>query len=127
MLIPWDLGLINALKKGFEYAIFPSNPPEENRRTPYLIFELQNFLHGKNFTARVEFTLTIVDQKEVTSASFDVLRAINKVISKELTLIQEEFVIGSAKIKTDAVESKKNSLVLKMVAILKLSMVYKDE
>jgi hypothetical protein len=126
-MTPWDLGIINAIGKRLEYAIFPSDPPETMKRTPYLIFELQNLLQGANFMIRVEFTLTIIDQKEVTSASFDVLRAVNKLIRKELTLGQDGYVIGSARIKINAVESRKNNLVLKMTAIIKLNTVYENE
>jgi hypothetical protein len=127
MITPWDMGIINAIRRKLEYAIFPSDPPEEMKQTPYLIFELRNLIQGANFTARVEFTLTIVDKKEVTSASFDVMKAINKIIRGELTLKQDDFVIGSAKVKINEVESKKNNLVLKMIAIIKLNVVYEDE
>ncbi|MDR0678310.1 MAG: hypothetical protein LBF44_02110 [Holosporaceae bacterium] len=127
-MIPWDLGIINAIKKELEFAIFPSNPPEEfGKKTPYLIFELKNILQGKNLMSRVEFSITIVDNKEVTSASFEILKAINKIISKELTLSQDETPIGSAKIKINSIESKKNNLILNLVAILRLEAVYEDE
>ncbi|MDR1982796.1 MAG: hypothetical protein LBQ08_03305 [Holosporaceae bacterium] len=126
-MIPWDLGIINAIRKELELAIFPSNPPEELRKTPYLIFELKNILPGKNLMSRVEFSITIVDDKEVTGASFEVLKAINKIISRELTLSQEEATIGSAKAKINSIESKKNNLVLNLIAILKLEAIYEDE
>jgi hypothetical protein len=126
-MIPWDLGIIKAIGKELGFAIFPTHPPEDKRRTPYLIFELKNILQGKNLTSRVEFSITVVDDKEVTSASYDVLKAINKSISKELTLCQGESEIGSAKIKIDSVESKQNNLLLNLVAILKMKAIYEDE
>ena len=126
-MIPWDLGIIKAIGKELELAIFPSNPPEEMRKTPYLIFELKNVLQGKNFTSRVEFSITIIEGKDVTSASFEILRAVNKIISKELTLSQGDSEIGSAKAKIDSIESKKNNLILNLVAILKLKAIYEDE
>ncbi|MDR0632227.1 MAG: hypothetical protein LBF54_03255 [Holosporaceae bacterium] len=126
-MIPWDLGIIRAIGKELEFAIFPTRPPEDKRRTPYLIFELKNVLQGKNLTSRAEFSITVVDDKEVTSASYDVLKAINKVISKELTLCQGEAEIGSARIKIDSVESKQNNLMLNLVAILKMKAIYEDE
>jgi hypothetical protein len=55
------------------------------------------------------------------------MRTINKIICKELTLGQDSYILGSARIKTDAVESKKNRLVLKMTAIIKLNAIYEDE
>jgi hypothetical protein len=126
-MIPWDLGIINAIKKELELAIFPSDPPEELHKTPYLLFELKNILQGKNLMSRVEFSITIVDNKEVTSAGFEILKAINKLISKELTLSQEDFIIGSAKTKINSIESKKNRLILNLIAILKLKAVYEDD
>ncbi|MDR0580724.1 MAG: hypothetical protein LBG04_01250, partial [Holosporaceae bacterium] len=74
-MIPWDLGIIKAIGKELELAIFPSHPPEEIRKTPYLIFELKNVLQGKNLTSRIEFTITIIEGKDVTTASFEILRA----------------------------------------------------
>jgi hypothetical protein len=126
-MIPWDLGIINAIKKEIKLAIFPSNPPKELRQFPHLIFELNNILQGKNLTSRAEFTLTIVDDKEVTVASFEILKAINKIISKELTLSQGDVVIGTAKIKINSVESKNNNIILKLIAILKLKAVYEND
>jgi hypothetical protein len=121
------MGLIGALGKGLKYAIFPPDPPEEMKRTPHLIFELQNLMTGTNFASRVEFTLTIVDQKEVTSASYDVMRGIRKIIDGKLTLKQDEIEIGNACIKIDCIEKKKNCLMLKMIAIIKLNGEYEDE
>ncbi|MDR1551671.1 MAG: hypothetical protein LBS14_03275 [Holosporaceae bacterium] len=126
-MIPWDLGLIRAIGKELEFAIFPSHPPESKRRVPYLIFELKNILQGKNAVSRVEFMITVVDKDEVTSASYDVMRAINKIISKELTLFQEDSEIGSARIKIDSVESKGNCMVLRLVAMLKMKEIYENE
>jgi hypothetical protein len=126
-MIPWDLGIIKAIGKELEHAIFPSNPPEEMRKTPYLIFELKNVLQGKNLTSRAEFSITIVEGKGVASASFEILKAINKIISKELTLSQDDFEIGSARAKISSIENKKNNLILNLVAILKLKAIYEDE
>ncbi|MDR0555395.1 MAG: hypothetical protein LBG20_00040 [Holosporaceae bacterium] len=126
-MIPWDLGLIRAMGKELAFAIFPSHPPEEMRKTPYLIFELKNVLQGKNLISRVEFSITVMDGKEVTSASYNVLKAINKIISKELILAQDDAEIGRAKIKIDSVESKKNNLMVHLVAILKMKAIYEDE
>ena len=123
----WDFGIINAIKNQFALSIFPSEPPEELRKTPYLIFELKNVLQGKNLMSRAEFTLTIVDNKEMSGESLNILKNINKIISKELTLCQDDFKIGTACIKVDSVESKKNNLTINLVAILRLNAIYEDE
>jgi hypothetical protein len=126
-MIPWDLGLIKAIGRQLEAAIFPSEPPENERKTPYLIFELKNVVQGANLTARAEFSIIIVEGKGATSASFDIARAINKIIAKELTLSQGDFVIGSARIKIDSTKSEKNNLILNLTAILKIRTIYEDE
>ncbi|MDR2765945.1 MAG: hypothetical protein LBB63_00565 [Holosporaceae bacterium] len=126
-MLPWDFGIVNAIKKELNLAIFPSKPPKELKKTPYLIFELKDILQGKNLMSRVEFLIRIVDEEEITGASFEVLRSLNKIISKELTLSQENVVIGSAKIKINSVANKENSLILTLVAMLQLKAVYEDE
>jgi len=126
-MLPWDFGIINAIKKELECAIFPSAPPEEQRKTPYLIFELKNIVMGKNLTSRAEFTITVVDEKEVTGTCFEILRALTKIISKELTLVQEDFTLGTARIKLNSVESKKNTLILNFVGILQMAGIYEDD
>lgn len=126
-MLPWDFGIINAIKREIEYAIFPSTPPEDKRETPYLIFELRNIVMGKNLTSRAEFTITIVDDKEVTGACFEVMRVLSKLTSKELTLSQEDFVLGTARIKLNTVESRKNNLILNFVGILKMVGIYEDD
>lgn len=126
-MLPWDLGIINAIKKNIEFDIFPSMPPEELRKTPYLIFELKNIVQGVNLISRADFVINIVDKNEITSAAFDILKSINKIINTELTLSQNDFEIGRAKIKINSVESKKNTLILNMTSILQLKAIYEDE
>ncbi|MDR1561242.1 MAG: hypothetical protein LBS23_02705 [Holosporaceae bacterium] len=126
-MLPWDFGIINAIKQELKVAVFPSTPPEEQRKTPYLVFELKNISQGKNLASRVEFFITIVDDQEITGSSFEILRSINKIISKELTLLQEKFVIGTAKVKIESVTSKENYLLLRLIAILQLKAIYEDK
>ena len=76
--------------------------------------------------SRAEFTLTIVDNKEISGESLTILKNINKIISKELTLRQSDFTIGTARIKVDSVESKKNNLIMNLVAILQLKAIYEN-
>jgi hypothetical protein len=126
-MIPWDLGIIKAIGKELGEAIFPSSPPEETYKTPYLIFELKNYMYGVNLRSRVEFSITIVDDREVTSASYDIMRAINKIICQKLTLSQGNSVIGTAKTKVDSVEKRKNKLTLNMIAMLDMEAIYENE
>jgi hypothetical protein len=132
MLLPWDFGIINAIKKGLTTVIFPSLPPETLRKTPYVIFELKDIRQGRNLMSRVEFILTIVDDDSDDKGnncgkSIQVLQSITKIISRELTLYQEESIIGSAKIKIESIENRKNNLRLNLVAILQLKAIYEDD
>ncbi|MDR3151221.1 MAG: hypothetical protein LBT67_00015 [Holosporaceae bacterium] len=132
MFLPWDFGIINAIKKGLTTVIFPSSPPEMLRKTPYIIFELKDIRQGKNLMSRVEFVLTIVDGNDddgnsCSGKSIQVLQNITKIISRELTLYQEESIIGSAKIKIESIENRKNNLRLNLVAILQLKAIYEDD
>lgn len=125
-MFPWDFGIINAIKKELICSIFPSHPPEDKRNAPYLIFELKKIQQGKSLKSKAEFTITIVDDKNNSGKSLNILKNINRIISKDLTLSQSNYTIGSAKIKVDSVENKKNNLVLNMVAILELKAIYED-
>ncbi|MDR2107811.1 MAG: hypothetical protein LBO73_04855 [Holosporaceae bacterium] len=127
-MIPWDFGIINALKKCLGTIIFPSDPPEEESlQTPYLIFELKKITHGKNLISRAEFTLTVADEDKTDGGRFAVMKAVDRIAEDELTLSAGDAVIGSAKIKMISFDSKKNKLILNFAAILKLEATYDDE
>jgi hypothetical protein len=126
-MTPWDFGIISALSKALEILIFPSDPPGEQRRAPYLIFELKKIVHGKNLTSRAEFSITVKDDEATDGARFEIMRAIDRIIDDELTLSGGGSVIGSARIKLSSYDSKKNNLILNFAAILKLEAVYDDE
>jgi hypothetical protein len=125
-MLPWDFGIINAIKKELAFSIFPNTPPEEMRKTPYLIFELKNIRQGKNLLSRVEFTLTIVDDENISGRGLNILKNINRIISKQLTLSQSNATIGSARVKIDSIESRQNNLIVNLVAILQLEALYED-
>lgn len=123
-MIPWDFGIIQAIKDQLGISIFPSTPPEPLKESSHVIFELKNILQGKNSLYRVGFTLTLVDNNE--GNNLEVLKKITKIIRKELTLHQGEFEIGSAKVKIESVESKKDKLIINLVALLQLKTIYED-
>ncbi|MBQ7674234.1 MAG: hypothetical protein IJT36_06965 [Alphaproteobacteria bacterium] len=124
-MIPWDFGIIQAIKDQLGMAIFPSTPPKSLNENPHVIFELKDILQGKNFLYRVGFTLTLVDNNE--GSNLEILKKITKIIRKELTLQQGEFEIGSAKIKIESVESKRDKLIINLAALLQLKTIYEDE
>lgn len=123
-MIPWDFGIIRAIKELLGISIFPSIPPENMKKSPYIIFELKDILQGKNLLYRVGFTLTLIDNNE--GKNLEILKSITKIIRKELTLKQGDFVIGSAKIKIESVESKGIDLIVNFAALLQLKAIYED-
>ena len=123
-MIPWDFGIIRAIKELLGIAIFPSMPPEDMKKSPYIIFELKDILQGKNLLYRVGFALTLIDNNE--GKNLEILKSITKIIRKELTLKQGNFVIGSARIKIESVESKGINLIINFAALLQLKAIYED-
>ena len=65
-MIPWDFGIIRAIKELLGISIFPSAPSPEHiiKENPYIIFQLNDILQGKNLLYRVGFTLTLIDNNE---------------------------------------------------------------
>lgn len=125
-MIPWDFGIIRAIKELLGISIFPSAPSPEHiiKENPYIIFQLNDILQGKNLLYRVGFTLTLIDNNE--GKNLEILKNITKIIRKELTLKQGEFIIGSARIKTESVESKGSNLIINFAALLQLKAIYED-
>ncbi len=125
-MIPWDFGIIRAIKELLGISIFPSAPSPEHviKESPYIIFQLNDILQGKNLLYRVGFTLTLIDNNE--GKNLEILKNITKIIRKELTLKQGEFIIGSARIKTESVESKGSNLIINFAALLQLKAIYED-
>lgn len=125
-MIPWDFGIIRAIKELLGISIFPSVPSHEHiiKENPYIIFQLNDILQGKNLLYRVGFTLTLIDNNE--GKNLEILKNITKIIRKELTLKQGEFIIGSARIKTESVESKGSNLIINFAALLQLKAIYED-
>lgn len=125
-MIPWDFGIINAIKQNLDIPIFPSEPPKGLNQKTYLVFNLKNIVQGMNLTSKMEFSLTIVDKNETTDHTYAILKKINRLISSELSLYQGNFIIGSAKVKINCLENKKNMLILNLVAKLQLKRLYDD-
>jgi len=126
-MIPWDFGVIDFIRKNLGLAIFPSSPPESHRNTPYLIFELKKIIPGRNLMSKIEFVITVVDDKDVVSAGFEILKSFNKIISNELTLSQGGEVVGTGKFKINSIESKKNNLILNFIGLIKAVALYEED
>lgn len=120
----WDFGVINALKEGLDMEVFPSDPIEKIAQTPYLIFELKNVLYGKNLSSRVECIIKIINANYDNTKVFEVLKKINQVITKKLSLYQGALCIGSAKMKINSLETKGDVTILSLIGILQLLAIY---
>lgn len=123
-MFPWDFGIINALNKESKFKIIPNNSQNNVIEEPCLLFELKNILQCKNFTAKADFSLTVIEND---GNSMDMLKDVNKIICKDLDLYQSSCKIGTAKIKVNSIENKKNLLTLNLSAILNLKAIYEDE
>jgi hypothetical protein len=125
-MFPWDFGIINAIKQGIGLDIYPSPPPDNQYQTPYLVFEIKSIRTEQRLLSRVEFSMTFVEKDSHSGEYFEILKALNKIISRELTLSQEEFQIGTARIKITSIECKKNNIILNCTAMLRLMPSYED-
>ncbi|MBR1733962.1 MAG: hypothetical protein IJ730_00690 [Alphaproteobacteria bacterium] len=123
-MIPWDFGIIQAIKNQLDISIFPSNPPQKLSQKPHIIFEINDILQGKNCVYRVGFSLTLVNEDH--GKNLEILKQITKITRNELTLKQGNFDLGSAKIKIESVENKQRKLTLDLVALLQLKIIYDD-
>lgn len=123
-MIPWDFGIISAIKDQLGIAIFPSTPPKDFQTKPHLIFELNDIMQGKNCVYKVGFKMKIVDNNE--GINLEILKKISRIIRKELTLKEGKFVLGSARIKIESVESKSNVLTVNFVALLQINNGYEE-
>lgn len=124
-MIPWDFGIIKAIKDQLGVSIFPSNPPQNFEKKPHLIFELNDITQGKNWNYKVGFKMKIVDNNEGTN--LEILKKITRIIRKELTLKEHKTTLGSARIKIESVESKSDILTVNFVALLQLNTPYEEE
>lgn len=124
-MIPWDFGIIGAIKDQLGISIFPINPPQNMQKKPHLIFELNDVVHGKIGCYKVGFKMKIVDNNEGTN--LEILKKISRIIRKELTLKEGRFTLGSARIKIGSVESKSDVLTVNFIALLSLKARYEDE
>ncbi len=126
IMIPWDFGLINTLKNLLDISIFPSEPPEEQRKTPYIILELLNIEQNINLVTKLGLKLTIVYNQEQMPAYYSIIKTMKKAIAQKLTLKQGNFEIGTAQIKLEKFVTKKNNLILDLTALLYLKAIYDD-
>ncbi len=126
-MFPWDFGIINVLNEESKFKIIPYDTPKGMIRGPCLLFELKSMMQHKNFTTKAEFTLTVVEGTERNGSSAEIMKEINRVINADLVLHQSEEEIGTARVKIESVENKKNTFLLNLVAIILLKPIYEDE
>jgi hypothetical protein len=123
-MLPWDFGLINIAKNILQLPIFPNTPPSGICNAPYLIFQLKSKKDGTvpGFY-RIEFTIEIVDTKDISGRSADILASIFKLTEKTLILQpQSDFAGGSARIQiSSVVYNRDNTISVNCIAIVRIS------
>jgi len=118
-MIPWDFGLIQALKEKIGWEIFPSDPPEEIRY-PYLILEIGEMKYRSDQTILVEMNLRLIDSEKPSCKIYKFCKTLQKTIMEDLSLRNGDQDIGKAALKIDRIVTVKNDQVIKLAAIIKL-------
>ena len=130
-MIPWDFGLINALKEKLKLKIFPAelpdNFPEENlTKMPYWVFELKNIKQGINLTTRGEFQMRVVEEESSDNNIGEYVQIFNNISGKDFELRVGKAKIGVAKIKLEKVVTTKKDTILNFIALLNFDAIYED-
>lgn len=118
-MIPWDFGLIQALRKKIGWEIFPSDPPEDIEY-PYLILEIGEMKYRSDQTILVEMNLRLIDSVKPSCKIYKFCKTLQKTVMEDLSLRNGDQDIGKAALKIDRIVTAKNDQVVKLVAIIKL-------
>lgn len=126
-MMPWDFGIINALKKQLEYPIFPAIPPKDMQNEPYIVLEFgQTEQHGIR-TLRINLKITVYDRCSFSNQRFKILHKIQRTIQNHLVLCADTVQIGIANFKQNTVENLQNTLILKLTGEIKLNDIYNND
>ncbi|MCR4555668.1 MAG: hypothetical protein K5766_02555 [Alphaproteobacteria bacterium] len=118
-MIPWDFGLIQALREKIGWEIFPSDPPE-NIGYPYLILEIGEMKYRSDQTILVEMNLRLIDSDKPSCKIYEFCKTLQKTVMKDLSLSNDNQDIGKAALKIDRIVTAKNNQTVKLIAIIKL-------
>lgn len=118
-MIPWDFGLIQALRKKIGWEIFPSDPPEDIEY-PYLILEIGEMKYRSDQTILVEMNLRLIDSVKPSCKIYKFCKTLQKTVMEDLSLRNGDQDIGKAALKIDRIVTAKNDQVVKLIAIIKL-------
>ncbi|MBO7454079.1 MAG: hypothetical protein J6T91_01685 [Alphaproteobacteria bacterium] len=118
-MIPWDFGLIQALREKIGWEIFPSDPPE-NIGYPYLILEIGEMKYRSDQTILVEMNLRLIDSDKPSCKIYEFCKTLQKTVMKDLSLRNDNQDIGKAALKIDRIVTAKNNQTVKLIAIIKL-------
>lgn len=118
-MIPWDFGLIQALREKIGWEIFPSDPPE-NIGYPYLILEIGEMKYRSDQTILVEMNLRLIDSDKPSCKIYEFCKTLQKTVMKDLSLRNDNQDIGKAALKIDRIVTAKNNQTIKLIAIIKL-------
>lgn len=118
-MIPWDFGLIQALREKIGWEIFPSDPPE-NIGYPYLILEIGEMKYRSDQTILVEMNLKLIDSDKPSCKIYEFCKTLQKNLMEDLSLRNGEQDIGKAALKIDRIVTAKTDQVIKLIAIIEL-------
>lgn len=118
-MIPWDFGLIQALREKIGWKIFPSDPPDDVE-CPYLILEIGEMKYRPDQTILVEMNLRLIDTDKPSCKIYEFCKTLQRTILEDLPLHNDDQNIGKAALKIDRIVTVKNDQVIKLIAIIKL-------
>lgn len=118
-MIPWDFGLIQALREKIGWEIFPSDPPE-NIGYPYLILEIGEMKYRPDQTILIEMNLRLIDSDKPSCKIYEFCKTLQKTVMEDLSLRDDDQNIGKAALKIDRIVTAKNDQIIKLIAIIKL-------
>ncbi len=118
-MIPWDFGLIQALREKIGWEIFPSDPLDDVEY-PYLILEIDEMKYRLDQTILAEINLKLVDSNKPSCKIYEFCKKLQQIIMGNLSLYNGNLNIGKASVKIDRIVTTKNDQTVKLVAIIKL-------
>lgn len=130
----WDFGIMNALRKqflmnGVNVKFFPVPVPTEAVESePYLSVEVKNLRTSLDKRAATDIVLTLENGSDSQSKNLNikVLQILKNLSKTTLSLIQGSEPIGSANIRINSIDNKRERLLITMSSLVWLKRLYYD-
>ncbi len=125
-MIPWDFGLIQALREKIGWEIFPSDPPDDINY-PYLILEINEMKYRQDQTILAEISIQVIDLDKPSNKLYKFCKTLQRITMEDLSLYNGNQNIGKTALKIDRVVTTKNDQIVKLIAIIKLKNIKGEE